>query len=222
MSTLDPYDHIKDCVNENDLKELYEKYKDGEDSTSIFYMGCFYHFGKIVDQDENQAIELFEKAVELDENNADVAVTLGLILYLRKYNPMNSPDDLENMKNKILRLFNKSAELGNVNATFILGRMYYHGESGLVEKDLVKGLELIKKSACLGNKLAINVLGSIVYNDKNILVDILKENEEIPEFKKRIEFLEKENQGMKEHIELSPNGSKYFELKEHFKSLVRK
>jgi tetratricopeptide (TPR) repeat protein len=284
------YKLIRNCKNREELKELYEKYKDGQDAVSLFITGSFYHYGKdivkknhdkakelykksadlgntsalvglgliSIDEGNNshsnmfellekerEAIKYFEKAIEID-NNVYAIINLGCLYrdgnhrnynlaieYFQKAIEIDNSDItaytyLANMYydgagveidyKKARELCEKAIELNSndVKAIKLLGIMYYHGHA--IEKNYEKAEELFEKAVLLGDNTAHIELPRLYYNIDFLTVCIKKKHAMMEKIKEQELEIEK----LKEHIMLSPNGDKYFELKDHFESLVRK
>jgi len=243
--------YIRNCNDNEELKELYEKYKDRKDSESIYNLGCFYYWGKIIEQSYEKAIELFEEAAEMDNINAIYELTKlyqtgypirkniqKAIKYYEKLVELNDVDgiytyamELENNSDfdynldKIISLYEKASSFGHALSYFRLGSIYNKSRLDNGLEDVKKAIEYYEKSVYLGNTDAINSLQIFNKYSRNAIFEYIqmKNNlyRENEELKEKIKELEKENEEMKKHISLQPDGKEFFKMWDHFKSLIR-
>jgi tetratricopeptide (TPR) repeat protein len=209
---------------ENNFQELYDKHKDKEDPISLCWIGCFYSNGKIVERNQEKANELFktarelfEKIVEETDNDSNALWFLSNLYY----NGLGGDQNYQ----KANEYLYKSAKLGNPNANIDIGDRYYWGDGINFKSDDKEAISYYKEALEIDPN-SIRALKKLcnIYKDCSfkLLLSQLKENVDREKaLENRIKELEKENREMKEHIELSPEGSMYFKLKEHFESLKR-
>ncbi|GBC06908.1 hypothetical protein RclHR1_07130007 [Rhizophagus clarus] len=189
--------HILDYIKnfKINLQEIYNWLLNNQDnSNSIYLLGYFNYHGIMTNVNRQKAIELYQKAAELDNSvaqynlaylyedgdvdvkNYNKAFELSEKLAKKEYlsginllgyyyyNGIGTDVDVQ----KAFELFQKAADLGNARAQCNLADMYIDGE--VVDKDDDKAFELSKRSAEGGHSGGMNLLGYCYY--KGIGTDI--------------------------------------------------
>jgi len=145
---------LVDIIKDNNRKrnaELKEEYKnaidsDDPDPETIFNLARCYHFGKGGETDIPQAIELYQKSVDL--NNHRAMVNLAILYYNGEF--------VKKDMSKVIDLLQRAVELNNPDAITSLAMCYYKGEG--VEKDIFKSKELFQRATDLNDDKAMRCL----------------------------------------------------------------
>ena len=116
---------------------------DNPTSAVCMSIGRLYYKGEGVTQDYHKAIEWFEKAVELDDVNAEME--LGDIYYFKN-------KFIEQNYEKAFMLYEKAAQKNYAIAQSRLGEMYRDGK--YVEQNLEKAIEWFEKAVKNGDTRA--------------------------------------------------------------------
>lgn len=125
---------------EQDAQKAFQYYSmaaEKNDKIALNNLGSLYFSGIGVKKDKKRAVELFEKAALLGNNEA--AVNLAFVY-------MTSVKNIDgNMRSTIVRLFNQAAEGGNITGQYMMGMIYYNGY-GIAKND-ERAFVLLKKAA---------------------------------------------------------------------------
>lgn len=122
--------------NSEEAFKYYSMAARQEDPIALNNLGSLYFNGLGTEKNIKHALDLFEKAAELGNDNA--AVNLGFI-----YLTGGAKDEKRN--NKAMSLFEQAANSGNKIAQFMLGYAYYKGFG--VDVDSAKAFRLVKAAA---------------------------------------------------------------------------
>lgn len=176
-------------TNEYLLSKNYKKFlsREEEDPYAAYALRCYWenYDLKACESYEKLAVELFEKAAESGDAEAQYALGLcrlrgigndgeedgktalslfkqaaegGVVRAITEIGDMYKHGDGVGYNPKRgVKYFLKAAELGDADAMWSLGDAYCDGYG--IEKDTEKGLEWFRKSAELGNKDAYGTLG---------------------------------------------------------------
>jgi hypothetical protein len=129
------------------LQEIYKWLLNNQsNSNSIYLLGYFNYYGIIVDIDKQIALELYQKAAELENTVAQFELA-----YMYYYGI-----DIERDYYKAFKLFENLSEKDNPNGMKWLGYCYEFGFG--TEKNKDKAIYWYKKSADKGSKYAQNKL----------------------------------------------------------------
>ncbi|EXX57134.1 uncharacterized protein OCT59_024735 [Rhizophagus irregularis] len=182
---------VIDYINNSNIssQEIYNWLLNNQnDSNSIFLLGYFNNYGIEANINKQKALELYQKAAELENTAAqfdlaylhiygkgidksyDKVFELSLKLADREYPAgMNLLGYCYNVgigtdvdKHKAVELYYKAANLGNIRAQCNLGLIYESGDG--VEKDHDKVFELANKSANGKHSDGIGLLAYCYYN----------------------------------------------------------
>ncbi len=198
--------YFGDGVNENHEKMFYwfNKAYDMDDKNPdiLNFLGMCYSYGYGVKQDNEKALELYLKGIDLGYANC----MYGLAEFYRNisseknkcvewYEKAKDRGNTESMyhlacmyrdgiivvqdKNKALELFKIASENGHEKARFFLGAYHFSGEFGInIDKD--KAIELWQEASELNHEVATNI--AICYRD-GLFVE--------KDTKKAVEYFEK-------------------------------
>ncbi|GBC04578.1 hypothetical protein RclHR1_05750010 [Rhizophagus clarus] len=129
-------------------REIYNWLLSNQDnSSSIYLLGVFNHFGIEINIDKQKTFELYQKAANLE--NALGIISLG---YCYKSGIGTSVDKLMTFE-----IYQKAANLGSARGIYNLGNCYRKGIGTNVNEQ--KAFELYQKAANLGNTLGMINLG---------------------------------------------------------------
>ncbi|RGB36616.1 kinase-like domain-containing protein [Rhizophagus diaphanus] len=143
-----------------DLQEIYYWLLECQDnSSSVFLLGLFNHFGIETNVDKQKAYELYQMA-------ADSENLLGITSLAHCY--INGIGTSIN-KQKAFDLFKRASNLGSAIGTFNLGNCYREGIGTIINKQ--KSFELFQKAANLGNTPGMTNLGNCYFCGFGIDVD---------------------------------------------------
>ncbi len=125
---------------EQDAQKAFQYYSmaaEKNDKIALNNLGSLYFSGIGVKKDKKRAVELFEKAAQLGNNEASVNLAF---VYLTSVKNIDA-----NMRSTIVRLFNQAAEGGNITGQYMMGMIYYNGY-GIAKND-ERAFVLLKKAA---------------------------------------------------------------------------
>lgn len=162
------FDSIKkDLENERDEKSsnVAENKSDREDPCELYQLAEKYYYGLSVKKNCQKAFELYQKAAEL--GNADAQYKIGWMY-------STGTQTKQDYKNAF-KWFSKSAEQGCAIAQYNLGKMYWYGYG--VEKNEKKSFEWVQKAADQGFPKALNQLGYMYERGYVVEKDEVKANE---------------------------------------------
>lgn len=148
-------------------------------STTIFYLGRIY----LVENNAEQAIASFERAIKLDETNSDYHLWLGraLVMKMQRVSIFKRPAVVKNMKKE----FKRAIELnpGNLDARFGLLQFYTYapGFMGGSQQEADEQAEEIRKRDIARGHLALG----LIYQSKK--QDELAEQEFLAAIKEKSE-----------------------------------
>ena len=121
--------------NQEEAVTWYRIVAEQGDASAMYQLGLCYANGNGVEKDETEAIKWLEKAVELDNTDANAATLLGVCYY--------------NEKNysEAIKWLEKAAELGDTDAkaATLLGLCYYN------EKNYTEAIKWFEKAVKQGN-----------------------------------------------------------------------
>lgn len=120
------------------------------DATSAYYLARMLELGLGVPADPVAAMGLYRKAAEA----GDVAA-LNRVALMSYRGEVGVAQDYQ----KAAQFFERAAALGDANAAFNLGKMYFEGKG--VAKDIGKTLEYYRQAAGKEHVLALNTLGAL-------------------------------------------------------------
>ena len=125
---------------EQDAQKAFQYYwmaAEKNDKIALNNLGSLYFSGIGVKKDKKRAVELFEKAAQLGNNEASVNLAF---VYLTSVKNIDA-----NMRSTIVRLFNQAAEGGNITGQYMMSMIYYNGY-GIAKND-ERAFVLLKKAA---------------------------------------------------------------------------
>jgi uncharacterized protein len=122
----------------------FEKGKSLNHADSINMLGIYYSKGIIVEQDYKKALEYFDKALDIDKNNASAQFNVGQAYYYG--------EGVEKDYKKAFTWYVKSSNQDYSLATIQLAQIYFNGLG--LPKDKAKAIEIIKPLAELGDQKA--------------------------------------------------------------------
>jgi TPR repeat protein len=194
---------LKKCIlNHIDSKkiitqEIYNYLLNNQNnSNSIYLLGYFNYYGIETDCNNKKAIELYKKALELenkvaqlslaeiyiyaptnDENNDNLAFKLSKNLAKKEYaigiNNLGwcyeNGIGIDINEQKAFELYQKAADLGNSNGINNLGWCYNYGIGTNTNEQ--KAFELFQKAAGLDNTHGLSSLGCCYFNGVGTLVN---------------------------------------------------
>ena len=149
--------------------ELYERafaaYKAAVDTGNAAAMASLanlYEEGHGTPENEDQAIALYERCLELDPKNQGAHNNLGLLYkrrYLRVLDAHSYLDDISPLKARMLEHLSEADRLGSAHAALNLGCLYLEGKA--VERDYQKAYIHLDAAASRGSAEAHWLLGQI-------------------------------------------------------------
>jgi serine/threonine protein kinase len=116
--------------------ECFEANANVGDILAIHWQGYYYLEGIHVSKNKQKAMELFRKAA--DAGNADAQLRYAFCLIDKKNNQVDI--------NNFMRYLKMSADNNNATALYNLGDVYFSGKLG-IEKDKEKGINYLKQAA---------------------------------------------------------------------------
>lgn len=146
--------------------ECYNKVLEGTEqvyiASAMYSLGIAYEYGEGVEQDNNKALEWYEKSADL--GYADAITNIGYGYHFG--------EGVEQDYNKALEQYEKAAALNNATAMNNIGYMYNYGEG--VEQNYTKALEWYEKAADLGHSAAMSNIGYMYRNGEGAEQDYAK------------------------------------------------
>ncbi len=146
-AVLADYNNGIKAYRNKDYGRAMKEFKASDSKDSNYNLGVMYFKGEGVKADRLQGLELFKKAAEQGQMNAQFI--LGTLY--------DKGEDVLQDRAVAARWYRKAAEQGHVQAQFNLGLMYTNGEG--VEKNRKQAVPLLKKAARQGHKGAGKLLG---------------------------------------------------------------
>lgn len=143
---------IKQKIDDSSINQYIEGSKQGV-SEAQMKLGYCYEFGKGVIKDKAKAYELYKKAAEQENSEAQYR----LACYFENENSSEN-------KNKVVYWMEKSAENNYPEAQFKLGQFYYTGT--YVDKNIEKAIDYFELASNDFNENAMYMLGD-VYDARN-------------------------------------------------------
>ena len=125
---------------EQDAQKAFQYYwmaAEKNDKIALNNLGSLYFSGIGVKKDKKRAVELFENAAQLGNNEASINLAF---VYLTSVKNIDA-----NMRSTIVRLFNQAAEGGNITGQYMMSMIYYNGY-GIAKND-ERAFVLLKKAA---------------------------------------------------------------------------
>ncbi|MDO4332707.1 MAG: tetratricopeptide repeat protein [Eubacteriales bacterium] len=119
--------------------DCLRKASDLGDGVASYALGKLYQKGNGVEQDEEKALEYYQRAYAAKDNWGAYSCAW---IYRDRYNETNDPSDRE----KMLEYYVMSAEKGLGYACVELGSIYLHGDLG-VEKDTDRAFYFLERAA---------------------------------------------------------------------------
>ncbi|RIA93666.1 kinase-like domain-containing protein [Glomus cerebriforme] len=117
------------------------------DILAIYWQGYYYLEGKHVQKDKLKAMELFRKAA--DSGNADAQLRYAFCLIDKENKHIDS--------NKFMRYLQLAADNNNATALYNLGDVYFSGKLG-IKKDREKGIHYLRQAAINNQNKAKEIL----------------------------------------------------------------
>lgn len=143
--------------------EWFQKAADLGFADAMNNIGVLYANGLGVDQDSAKALEYYQKAAEQKPNNEVLICNIGIIYF--------GGEDYTNA----MEWFQKAADLGSADASFLIGYMYVEGLG--IEQDYTKAMEWYLKAADLGSVDAMNDIGYLYEEGLGVEQDSAKADE---------------------------------------------
>ena len=143
-------------VNDDRWDEAFDDLKRREadgDKNAVAVLAQFYLYGVGIAQDEEYAVELFNKAIEM--GSPDAAWELGLLYYK---NDIGFPTSIS----KAVELFEKGAQGGNENCYGALSECYLRGDESIIDEG--KAFQYALMAAKAGNATGM-INAAICYDD---------------------------------------------------------
>lgn len=128
-----------------------------------YYLGFFNANGYGVEEDDDKAIEWYEKSLEVNPESSSSLNNMNRILHERLEELMEQdspdPDEVKRTSKVVIENYEKASEMGNRAAAYNLGRIYYFGR--LVDQDYRKAYEYFQLAADRGEEDANFYLGQM-------------------------------------------------------------
>ncbi|CAB5209095.1 unnamed protein product [Rhizophagus irregularis] len=116
--------------------ECFEANANVGDILAIYWQGYYYLEGKYVDKNKQKAMDLFRKAA--DAGNADAQLRYAFCLIDKENKNIDS--------SKFMKYLQLAADNNNATALYNLGDVYFSGKLG-IKKDKEKGIHYLKQAA---------------------------------------------------------------------------
>ncbi|CAG8619502.1 14199_t:CDS:2 [Rhizophagus irregularis] len=140
--------------------ECFEANANVGDILAIYWQGYYYLEGKYVDKNKQKAMDLFRKAA--DAGNADAQLRYAFCLIDKENKNIDS--------SKFMKYLQLAADNNNATALYNLGDVYFSGKLG-IKKDKEKGIHYLKQAALHKQAKAKEILDKYDTTGKIVLTN---------------------------------------------------